>query len=454
MPEEAADGSRSYLLALTKILQLERKARAASSVRDLGFLIVNETLSLLPYRQAALWRSDGQGRGAIVALSGVAVLDPHAPYALWLNRVLRSLRKTCGEDRPGIVDATTLAPELGRDWAQWLPPYALQLPLPSGAGRPSSGMLFLAREEPWTEPEIHLLSYVVDAYGHAWAALSRRRTSFGRATRRGRIAAGLIGSVLLVAAGALPVPQSALAPAEVIARTPSVVRAPIDGVVDRFEVRPNQQVTEGQVLLLLDRTRLQNRLDVARKALEVAEAEHRQGQQQALNDPRAKANLSVLKGRMDQQAAEAAYVEELLTRVEIRAPRSGVAIFDDVNDWIGKPVSIGERILTVAAPDETEVEIRLPVGDALPLPEGAEVRLFLNIDPQHPVPARLTFAGYQPDLTPEGVLAYRLKAGFAEGVRAPRIGLKGTAKIIGDDGPLALMLLRRPLASLRQRLGL
>ena len=387
-------------------------------------------------------------------MSGVAILDPHAPYALWLDRVQQTFSKSCGDERPATVDATILPPELGRDWAKWLPTYALRLPLPGGAGRPSPGALFLAREEPWTEPEVHLLSYVGDAYGHAWTALTGRPGWFNRVTGRGRIAGGLAALVLLAAAGALPVPQSALAPAEVIARTPSVVRAPIDGVVDRFEVQPNQPVTEGQTLLLLDRTRLQNRLDVARKALEVAEAEYRQGQQQALNDPRAKANLSVLKGRMDQQAAETAYVEELLTRVEIRAPRSGVAIFDDVNDWIGKPVSIGERILTVAAPDETELEIRLPVGDALPLPDGAEVRLFLNTDPQHPVPARLTFAGYQPDLTPEGVLAYRLKAGFAEGVPAPRIGLKGTAKIIGDDGPLALLLLRRPLASLRQRLGL
>ena len=52
------DASSAYLLALTKLLQLERKARAAASVRDLGFLIVNETVSLLPYRQSALWRSD------------------------------------------------------------------------------------------------------------------------------------------------------------------------------------------------------------------------------------------------------------------------------------------------------------------------------------------------------------------------------------------------------------
>lgn len=157
--------------------------------------------------------------------------------------------------------------------------------------------------------------------------------------------------------------------------------------------------------------------------------------------------------RADQQAAEVAYVKELLSRVEIRAPRAGIAIFDDVNDWIGKPVSIGERILVVADPGETELEIRLPVADAIALEGGAEVRLFLNIDPQRPIPARLSFAGYQADTTPEGVLAYRLKAAFDAGAAPPRIGLKGIAKLYGEDGTLGYALLRRPLAALRQRLG-
>jgi hypothetical protein len=430
------------LVVLTALLQLERRARAAATVEEFGFLAVNETLGLVRYRQAVLW----SGNGRVAALSGVPLVDRNTPYVLWLNRVLGWAQAAHGGGGPVPLNAAALPPDLARDWADWLPPHGLWLPLGE------NGALFLAREEPWGTAESHVLGYVADAYGHAWTALERRRGGW-RLPKRGRAVLMAAGLALTGGALAFPMPQSALAPAEVIARAPTLVRAPIDGVVDRFEVTPNEAVAEGQVLLVLDRTRLQNRLEVARKALEVAEAEHRQASQQALFDPRSKANLAMLKGRTDQQAAEVTYVKELLSRVEIRAPRAGIAIFDDVNDWIGKPVSIGERILTVADPQETELEIRLPVADAIALAIGSDVRLFLNVDPQRPIPARLSFAGYQADTTPEGVLAYRLKAEFDAEAQPPRIGLKGIAKLYGEDSTLGLALLRRPLAALRQRLG-
>ncbi|MCW2242491.1 efflux RND transporter periplasmic adaptor subunit [Azospirillum canadense] len=415
---------------------------------------------MIRYRQAALWRCDGPQGGRLAALSGVPLLDRRAPFAVWLERVLRQVATDQGASTdasgPRRIDAVSLSPELARDWAEWLPAHVVWVPL-LGRGPSPLGALVLAREEPWGDAELHLLGYIADAYGHAWQALEGvSRSGIGALfhRRRARAAAFALALAGVAAVLAYPVHQSALAPAEVIARNPTVVRAPIDGVVDRFEVQPNEEVREGQLLLVLDRVRLQNRLDIARKAYEVAEAEHRQAAQQALFDPKSKANLAVLKGRMEQQAAEVAYVDSLLARVEIRAPRAGVAVFDDVNDWIGRPVKIGERILTVADPRDTELEVRLPVAEAIALDPGADVRLFLNIDPQNPVSASLTYAGYQAEPTPDGVLAYRLKARFADDAPPPRIGLKGTAKLYGHDGRVIELLLRRPLASLRQRLGL
>jgi hypothetical protein len=51
------------------------------------------------------------------------------------------------------------------------------------------------------------------------------------------------------------------------------------------------------------------------------------------------------------------------------------------------------------------------------------------------------------------VLGYRLKASFADGTRIPRIGLRGTAKIYGEQVSLFYYLMRRPLAALRQLIG-
>ena len=142
----------------------------------------------------------------------------------------------------------------------------------------------------------------------------------------------------------------------------------------------------------------------------------------------------------------------------MKAERAGIAVFTDVNDWLGKPLSVGERVLTLADPQAPEIDIMVPVGDALVLEPGSRVELFLNVDPLHPLRARLTHASYEAGLSASGVLSYRVKAalepGEIPGETPPRIGLRGTAKILGDRVPLALYLFRRPLALLRQSLGI
>ena len=70
---------------LLTLLQLGRRARAASDLAALGFVIVNETLQLVPYRQAALWINMGLPRGA--AVSGLPQPDHGAPYVQWLGGV-------------------------------------------------------------------------------------------------------------------------------------------------------------------------------------------------------------------------------------------------------------------------------------------------------------------------------------------------------------------------------
>jgi multidrug resistance efflux pump len=222
-------------------------------------------------------------------------------------------------------------------------------------------------------------------------------------------------------------------------------------VVERVLVQPNDPVTRDQPLVALDPTRLRSRLEVARKALTVAEAEYRQAAQQAFADARANTQLAALQGRLEQQKAELAYLETLEQRLTVTAPHDGVALFDDTGDWAGRPVALGERIMLVADPAKAELEVWMPVSDAVDIAPGAPVSLFLNTSPGRPVTGSVTRIGYRAQTTPQGVLAYRVKATL-EGA-PPRVGLRGTAKLYGDRAPLGLFLLRRPLGVLRQWLG-
>ncbi|MDQ2079107.1 HlyD family efflux transporter periplasmic adaptor subunit [Xanthobacteraceae bacterium Astr-EGSB] len=444
--------AEAQLFGLSTLVQLVKRARHAQSMQELAFITVNETHSLVPYRQAVLWRRDRHGKGRVTALSGVPVVERNAPFVLWLERVFAGLDDKAPAAAARPVVAGDLAPALAQEWAEWLPANAVLVPLispPQGA----LGALLFAREPPWNEAERYLLQETADGYAHAWVGLTRRRrTLFGGLPGRRRLLRLAIAAALIACLW-LPITLTALAPAEVTPFEPTVVRAPLDGVVDRFVIQPNEVVKEGQLLLELDPRAIENKLEVAAKALAVAEAEYRQAAQQAVFDDKSRAQLAILKGRTDQRRADMVYAKSLLDRIHVTATRGGIALLDNPNDWIGRPVTIGERLLEIADPAQAELEIWLPVADAISLEPGARIDFFLNVAPDAPLSATVRQANYQATLSPGGVLAYRLKAELADKTRPPRIGLRGTAKVHGDPVTLFYYLIRRPLAAARQLVG-
>jgi hypothetical protein len=452
MKHVATPNLEAQLFGLGTLVQLLKRARQAETEQELAFIIVNETHNLVPYRQAVLWRRDREGRGKVMAISGGAVVERNAPFTLWLNRALGRLDAQPA-DGPQPVGAHDLAGPLGEEWAEWLPAHGLRVPLMLGPGR-TLGTLLLAREQPWGEGERHILQELADGFAHAWANFSGGRRRPLLAQIWDRHAAIKIGVALAAFAALwLPITLSALAPAEVVPLKPTIVRAPLDGVVDHFAVQPNAPVKEGQLVLELDPRAIQNKLEVATKALGVAEAEYRQAAQEALFDDKSRAKLSVVQAKADQRRADVTYAQSLLDRIHVTATRTGLAIFDEPNDWIGRPVTIGERLLEIADPNEAELEIWLPVADAITLKPGAEVEFFLNVSPGAPLRAKLRQASYEATVSPAQLLGYRLKATLDDPAHTPRIGLRGTAKIYGESVTLFYYLARRPLAAARQFLG-
>lgn len=448
------------------LLELGRRARQAASARELQFIAVNDSHALAPYRQAALWLQDG----GVACLSGVVQVEANVPYVLWLNSICSQLMH--GENPAVRLEAADFPDHLGAEWQEWLPAHGLWLALPgtkaagdSSLAQPMAGGLLLARDLPWTDQEILLLSEWIDTWRHAWQALHRPpRWSWHRAKQRlhhalqvpeGRrwwqttAARWALGALVITL---FPVRLSVLAPGELVPANPAVLRAPLDGVIDTFHVQPNQLVRKDQPLFGFDEALIQTRLEVTRQALATAETEYRQTAQQALADPRLKAQLSVLTGKIEEKRAEAVFVADQLTRARVLAPQDGIALFDDPSEWIGRPVTVGERIMRIAAPSDVEVEAWVPLADAIPLNTDATVSLYLNANPLSPVDAKLRYLAHDAVERPDGSYAYRLRASLDE-TTTHRVGLKGTAKLRGSWVPLAYWMLRRPLASIRATIG-
>lgn len=457
---------------LLLLLELARRARSAQSAEELAFLLVNDSLALQPYRQAALWLDDE----GVKCLSGVVQPEANAPYVQWLERVCRGLPR----DAATVVEAGSLPEAEAAEWADWLPAHGLWLPFAGqadeagrsggrsagkGVGSAGGGLL-LAGDLPWTREGMAVLEEWVDTWRHAWLVhhspspwklgVLRRRTAAALARRpqlpwwrqRRTVLAAAVLAVM-----ACPVRMSVLAPGELVPAHPAVVRAPIDGVVGQFHVVPNEQVKAGQALFGFDEAALQARAEVAAQALTTAEAEYRQYAQQAVSDSKSKAQLALLQGKIEEKRAEAEYLASQLQRSRVLAPQDGIALFDDPTEWVGRPVQTGERIMRIAAPGDMEVEAWVPLGDAIPLPADAPVSLYLAASPLSSLSAKVRYVSHEAVPRPDGSFAYRLRATL-QGASDQRVGLKGTAKISGEWAPLAYWMLRRPLATIRQAVGL
>ena len=436
--------------ALAALLHLEQHALAAPTLAALGFIVANETQSLVAYRQAAVFSLAANGQFRMTTASGLVSVTEDSPFAVWLNRFAQKFPKEAGCHRMSFSDAP---PEFSEGWQEWLPDHLLVAPL-QGAGGQIAGMVVYAREAPWQDGELALLDRLHLAYGYCSSSLGRHQRSL--AGKAGQILRGRAKWIWLVLLAALfiPVRLTALAPAEVVALNAMAVAAPQDGVIGAVFVQPNSPVKTGDPLFALVDTTLASRREVALKGLSLARSDALTAEQRAFDDLKSKGELAAAAGRVKEKEAELAAADALLERITVKAARDGLAVFSDPNDWLGRPVQTGERVMQLANPQDAGVLVWLPASDALNLEPGAPIRLFLHTEPLSPIGAELFQTSYQVTQSPDGIAAYRLYGRFVDGVAQQRIGLRGTARVSGSWALLGYYLFRRPIAAAREWTGL
>ena len=342
------------------------------------------------------------------------------------------------------------------EWVELLPPHALWCEFVEKdiKHKHSAGLLFF-REETFTATDVTALTPVLDAYRYSWFRLpqirKQTRSILGGLTRS-RLAKYLLLAVV-IGVMFIPVRESVLAPASIIPKEPRVVSVPISGVVNEFFVSPNQEVKQGELLFTLDDREIRSEVAIAKQDLETARAEYLRSAQKSFTDEESKAEVELQKERVAQSVLRKDFAEIRLEQTKVYASRDGVAVFNDENEWIGKPVSVGQKIITLADPGEKEVGIFMPVDDALALRPGAEVSLFLNTDPTKPLKGEITQTSYEPT-EQAGGLSYYLKAKINDDEDFSRLGWQGTAKVYNNEEvKLFYYLFRKPISSTRQFFG-
>ena len=436
---------------LLAIAALRDRALATDSLNALGFSIANDPYPLLQYHQALVFQQQGQSL-ELLCVSGLARPTEDSPYLVWLQRAVHWIATQLENDQAYWLarDAVTPPADIEEGWAEWWPHVLACMPLQDLDGKGLGLVLFLLAAVPAQSLQ-SLFEGLWRTWAHCWAGFTKqRRLTRWRPSKRQL----LLTLAVLVALLLVPVRQTALAPAEIVSRQTMIISSPIDGVIQSMHVRPNQPVEKGTPLFSLDETTLNSRADVLSKEVAVADAELMAASQRAFDNSQSKSELTLLNGRVQQRRAELAAVKAQLQRTQVRAPRAGVAVYSDPNDWLGKPVSTGERIVLIADPKQPAMLIQLPVADAIALEPGAEVTLFLTAYPLTPLKGQVLETSYQAQASEEGVVAYRLLASIDGQPEHARLGLHGTARLFGERVVLGYYLLRRPFAALRAWSGL
>lgn len=450
MTEDKRQGEDRRVKALSSLIQLEEEARGAETHRDLAYVFTNDIQRLLPARLVVFWQFGDGGSPELRSASNISAPDRNAPAVRALDALLGELLEShTVNDEPLEVDPEKLGERTRATVEELLTPWLLLVPLRRRNGA-LLGVILLAGDERWSELHHTLAGVLSDTFAHAWQALEKpERSRAIRAHLRRTWKRYLAAVVILLV---LPVRQYVLAPAEVIPRDPQVVAAPMEGVVENVLVEPNARVEEGELLFVMDDTELRNRLSVARKALDVAQAEYLRNAQQAFACEDCRGKIAELKAVMERERAKVAWAEAQLEQSRVRAPRDGVAVFANANEWEGRPVTTGEKVMTVANPNESRLRILLPVGDAIETQPGAKVRFYPNVSPMSSYDAELLHGSYEARVQPDQTLAFEVVARL-EGQQPP-LGWRGTGKIYGDRAPLAYLVLRKPLSWLRRTLGI
>ena len=437
-------------IKIARLIGLEKKSREARTQDELNFVVVNETRQIFDFVNSYLLLKTPTDKYHVKAVSDLATVDRTAPLVTFVENIINDQKNTNLKEIQNLeVDKISRSLKIKKP--KNIPDNILLIPIFSPQ-RGLQGFLITTRNEKFNDNEVELARHLSLTYGHAYNTFLTDFSikDFLKKNFTGKRSWIIILSIIFILI--IPIKITSTAPVEVVPKNPRLITAPFDGVVKNIIVNNNDKINSGDLLIQIEDTDLKNSFNLAKQSLQVAEKELLRSRQFSFSNNEEKARLAELMAQVDLKKAEVESTSERLNNSKIYADKDGIAIVDQKNNWQGRPVSVGEKIITIANPEKVEFLIWLPVKDSLIIKENTDVKVFLDINPIKPLKGKLKRASYQSSLSPEEVLSYQISASF-EGEEIPRIGLRGTAKIYGSRVTLFYYLFRKPITFVRQLIG-
>ena len=410
------------------LFELEREIREAPDTDALAKAITVRSQAVLGFKDAIFCAGSSARKMRAQAASNSDLVDPSSPVLTWVEELcaLHSSQLENGRTFVASADNHIQGKNL-------LPKNVLFVPLQSN-DHGLLGCLVFTRTARFSQHDTLLINHLAGSVAHALSIFSRKPNpilGIGFA----RLAAFIVVAFFLLSV--FPMHLTTLAPAEVVAYQPEIIKAPIDGVIDEITVAPNTEVGPGSLLARLNNHNLRAVYDdIAQKTLL---AERR------ISNTKGKRVSEELRSELEESRSRMESAEKRLLQTDIRAETSGIAIVKAPSEWIGRPVKAGEKILEIANPREVELVLEIPAEDADLISQNSKVRIFLDRKPFNPLTANVIDSSVVPKKNKSNETYYKFRARFDEGVPPPPIGLRGVARIYGERSSLLFFIFREQI---------
>ena len=429
---------------LNSFLALEKKLRTATSEVQIARIACTDSQLLLAFDACLFFSGAGLKLSAASNVSSVDATSSEAQrWRRLVTENIRNAKNLC----PLQVEISG-AGNPSDSGKQKTSLFLTLLPLDGGGD--TLGCLAFLRARRMSEQELEVLQELGAAVRQSLLALRGvKHFSFRKLfTRRPLITAAVIAAICLI-----PVRQSVLAPATLAAIEPRIVSARTDGVIREINIPPNAAVHDGQLLFTLEDAEVNAEIDRVQQEIELYTERLRMTRQYNFQQTSAGHKLAEAEADLAIRTLDLDYQRTQLDKTRVRAPATGVAIYTDPAEWIGRRIRAGEKVMEIVQPAARQIQIDLPTNDAITLAQNARAVFYAESDPLSPIEGELH---YHSLLTSEGEnlpASYRLLATIQQDQPQVRINTRGHARVYGARVPLIYYLLRRPLASARRWIG-
>lgn len=424
---------------ILSIVEIESRLRHSRDAHETYLLAVNVFRELLAHEMAIGFSYKGYLKA--VAYSDLPDFNKKSPFVTAIAHHIIQMDLTQGSK---VIPTEELSPELHHQGIA----YALIVPLIHPTSRRLLGVLVFGAIKGFSNEAVAIVNHCAETIALVLAAFSHSYfPSISRLKTWAIIAVS--ASVVML----FPVHLSTQGKVQVVAYEPTIITAPMNGVIKTVKVKSNDTVKKGDLLLTFDDTDIVGKQRITAQTINISAAEIVKQERSSFIDPSIKNKLEESRAERAVKEMEYSAITAQLNKLTLNAPVDGTIILDAPLDLIGKPVKTGEKLLSIINPKKVEVEILLAAHESNVVSLNDSVNIYLDDNPLHPVKGEVYKINYEPVIAPSNVLSYKAFIRLKDVSRQPSVGMCGNAKIQGESVPLFWYIFRKPIAYARWYLG-